>query len=120
MPLPRACSTFLTITTTFGSNSNANKKSRQLVFSADEEGGASTDSATFAYINNGNIIINGGPSTSSGTSTLQVVDVMGRVIRTIGLSQCGSRITTAGIPTGVYVLRLINGDDVKTQKIVVE
>ena len=45
---------------------------------------------------------------------------MGRVIRTLGLSQCGSRITTAGIPTGVYVLRLINGDDVKTQKIVVE
>lgn len=81
----------------------------KLVFSADEP----SASQPFAFINNGNIIVN-------GEGTLQVVDVMGRVIRTIGLSQCGSRITTAGIPIGVYVLRLINDDDVKTQRIVID
>jgi hypothetical protein len=28
-------------------------------------------------------------------------------------------VSTSGMPAGVYVLRLINGNDVKTQKIVV-
>ena len=39
---------------------------------------------------------------------------------TVGLSQCGNRTTTAGLSAGVYVLRLIDGKDVKTQKIVIQ
>ena len=81
----------------------------KLVFSANESDG---DNA-FAFINNGNIIV-------YGEGTLQVIDMTGRVVRTVGLSQCGSRATTNGIMPGVYVLRLINGDNVMTQKIVVE
>ena len=83
----------------------------KLVFACGD--GPSTGSGTFAYISNGNIIVN-------GEGTLQVVDVMGRIIRTVGLSQCGNHITTAGMPAGVYVLRLINGENIKTQKIVIE
>ena len=85
----------------------------KLVFSTDDEDGPSTGSGAFAFFSNGNFVIN-------GEGTLQVVDVMGRIIRTVGLSQCGSRTTTAGMPAGVYVLRLINGDNVRTQKIVIE
>ena len=93
----------------------------KLVFSVNETDGPSTGSGTFAIISNGNIIITDGPSTDSGAcSTLQVMDVTGRVVRTVGLSHCGSRITTAGMVPGVYVLRLINGNDLKTQKIVIE
>lgn len=87
----------------------------RLVFNA---GGGSTGSASdapFAYINNGNIVI----TADAGDATLQVVDVMGRVVRTVGLSQCGSRTTTTGMPAGMYVLRLIDGDSVRTQKIVI-
>ncbi len=82
----------------------------RLVFDANS---TNADNEAFAFISNGNIVIN-------GEGTLQIVDVTGRVIRTVGLSQCGSRTTTSGIPAGVYVLRLINGNNIMTQKIVIE
>ena len=88
----------------------------KLVFSVNGEDGHSTDSGTFAFISNGNIIITDKPSTSSGTCfTLQVVDVMGRIIRS---TDGACTVSTAGMTPGVYVLRLINGDDVRTQKII--
>ena len=88
----------------------------KMVFSVNGEDGHSTDSGTFAFISNGNIIITDKPSTSSGTCfTLQVVDVMGRIIRS---TDGACTVSTAGMTPGVYVLRLINGDDVRTQKII--
>ena len=82
----------------------------RLVFSGNEADGPSTGSETFAFINNGNIIIN-------GEGTVQVVDITGRIIVSVdGRTRC---IPTTGMTSGVYVLRLINGNDVKTQKIVV-
>ena len=79
--------------------------------------GPSAGSETFAFVDaNGNIIITDGPSTGSGTYTLQVIDMMGRVIRS---SDVARNVSTSGMPAGVYVLRLIDGSEVKTQKIVV-
>ena len=98
---------------TFNAKTTDYESRFRLVFVANSEDGSSTGSEAFAFISNGNIIVN-------GEGTLQVVDVMGRVIRTVGLSQCGSRTTTAGMPAGLYVLRLINGENVRTQKIVIE
>ena len=72
---------------------------------------ADGDSETFAYINNGNIIVN-------GEGTLQIIDVMGRVIASC--TDVARNVSTSGMTPGVYVLRLINGNDVKTQKIVVK
>ena len=47
---------------------------------------------------------------------LQIVDMTGRII----LSRDAARhVSTAGMTPGVYVLRLIEDDNVKTQKIVV-
>ena len=94
----------------------------RLVF-APEGNGASTPStgsgtegsATFAFISDGNIVVNCGPSTSSGT--LQIVDVMGRVIVS---RDAALHVSTAGIPAGVYVLRLVTDDSIRVQKIVVE
>ncbi len=86
----------------------------KLVFSvcvsADGDNG---DDAPFAFINNGNIIIVGA---EAGT-TLQIVDVMGRVL--VSTDNVRS-FSTSGMAKGVYVLRLINGEDVKTQKIVID
>ena len=73
-----------------------------------------SDQGNFAYVSDGNIIINGGPSTGSGT--LQVIDMMGRVIVCRDAMHC---VSTSGMAPGVYVLRLINGNDVKMQKIVI-
>ncbi len=84
-----------------------------LVFSVggDEE----DDNAPFAFINNGNIVIIG----ADAGSTLQIVDVTGRILVSRGGDEM-NRISTNGMASGMYVLRLINGEDVKTQKIVIE
>ena len=66
----------------------------------------------FAYISNGNIVV---VNAEAGT-TLQVVDMMGRVVVNTDAQR---QVSTANIPVGVYVLRLINGNELKTQKIVV-
>ncbi len=81
----------------------------RLVFVAKD--GPSTGSGTYAFISDGNIII-----TADGA--LQVIDMMGRVI--VSRSENTRYVSTAGMTPGVYVLRLINGNEVKVQKIVVE
>jgi hypothetical protein len=65
----------------------------------------------FAFISNGELIIN-------GTGTLQVFDMLGRQLfaRKVNSSL---QIPNSSLNPGVYVLRLCNGKDVKTQKIVV-
>ena len=99
---------------TFESNANDYASRFRLVFTADEDNLDNTDN--FAFVSNGNIIIKGGPSTSSGT--LQIVDVTGRIVAThSGRIQC---VPTAGMASGVYVLRLIDGNSVRTQKMVIE
>jgi hypothetical protein len=73
------------------------------------------DNAPFAFVSNGNIVIIG----AEAGSTLQIVDVTGRIL----VSRRGdaiNRVSTNGMASGVYVLRLISGEDVKTQKIVIE
>ena len=83
----------------------------RLVFSAED--GPSTGSGTFAFISNGDIII----TNSEAGAILQILDVTGRVIR---CSDAINRVSTSGMMSGVYVLRLIDGDIVRTQKIVIE
>ena len=75
---------------------------------------SSTIGNTFAFIDaNGYIIVNGA---EAGT-TMQIVDMTGRVI--VSIDGRTASVPTAGMTAGVYVLRLINGNDMKTQKIVV-
>ena len=88
----------------------------RLVFSANDASIGSASDETFAFVNDGDIIITG----DIENTTVQVIDVTGRIVRTVGLLHHGSRITTVGMTPGVYVLRLINGDDVKTQKMVID
>ena len=84
----------------------------RLVFSANDASTGSDSDETFAFINNGNIVITGDVE---GT-TLQVIDMMGRVIVLGDAKHC---VSTTGMASGVYVLRLIKGDDVKIQKMVI-
>ena len=68
---------------------------------------------SFAYISNGQLIIN-----NSGKATLQVMDLTGRILSTESIQGCHSK--SLNLSTGVYIVRLSNGNDAKTQKIVVE
>ena len=47
---------------------------------------------------------------------LQVIDMMGRVIVS---RDAPWHVSTAGMTPGVYVLRLIDGENIKVQKIVI-
>ena len=80
----------------------------KLVFAA----GSSTSSDTFAFYSNGNWVIN-----NEGEATLQVVDVMGRIINNESIS--GNAIVKVDAAAGVYLLRLVNSENVKVQKVVV-
>jgi hypothetical protein len=71
---------------------------------------ADSDNENFAFINNGTIVVN-------QEGTLQIVDLTGRMIYQ-GDAKHG--VSTNDLALGVYVLRLITVDGVKTQKIVVE
>ena len=83
----------------------------KLVFSVC--GDADGDDENFAFISNGNIVIIG----ADAHATLQIVDVLGHVL----VSKDGVHtVSTSGMVKGVYVLRLINGNDVKTQKIIID
>ena len=86
----------------------------RLVFSAN--GYADGDDEAFAFIYNGDIVFTGMGGEAFNTS-LQIVDVQGRVIVCRGTVP--TSLSTAGMVPGVYVLRLVNGDDVRTQKLVV-
>ena len=76
------------------------------------EDGPSTGSGTFAFYSNGNWIIN-----NAGEATLQVIDLTGRILSSETVN--GSVSKTLNAVPGIYMLRLINGDNVNVQKIVV-
>ena len=82
----------------------------KLVFATKD--GPSTDSETFVFYSNGSWVIS-----NEGEATLQVIDVNGRILSNEAVNGSVSKAVNAA--PGVYVIRLINGDDVKTQKIVV-
>lgn len=80
----------------------------KLVFAAD--GNSLDNQDVFAFISNGELIV-------TGEGYLQIFDVLGHLLfaKQAPLTSNLSPLTSSG----VYVLRLINGDSVKTQKIVI-
>ena len=67
----------------------------------------------FGFFTNGNWIIN-----NDGDAILQVIDATGRIMSNEEIhGSCSKRIDAA---PGVYMLRLVKGNDVKVQKIVVK
>jgi len=82
----------------------------KLVYSNSED--TDCDNATFAFISNGDIIVN-----HEGHATLQILDLAGRIVMS---GDEMNRISTKGMAPGVYVIRLVTADEVRTQKIIVE
>ena len=84
----------------------------RMVFAAEiASNGATTDS--FAYFNNSQLIV-----ANEGQATLQVIDLMGRVVKSETINNAANIKVNAA--PGVYLLRLMNGDNFKTQKIVIQ
>ena len=74
-------------------------------------GNADDDNETFAFNNNGNWII-----LNEGRATLQVIDMQGRIINSETID--GSVETNIHAASGIYLMRLINGENVRVQKVV--
>ena len=83
----------------------------RLMFSAIE---VEEDETSFAYYANGEIIINANEAYNA--ARLQIVDMMGRVIVEENMT---NRVSVSELPMGVYVIRLINGYQTMTQKLVI-
>jgi len=82
----------------------------RLVFSAN-----SIDEQTaeaFAYFNGTNWTVS-----NTGDATLQVIDITGRTVSSETIN--GNATVSLNQPAGIYMLRLVNGNDVKVQKVVV-
>ena len=76
--------------------------------------GSSVDGDSFAFINGmGNLCIFG----IEGEATVQVMDALGHMVSSNTFS--GSYEQKLNVAPGVYMIRLINGNDVKVQKIVI-
>lgn len=76
--------------------------------------GASEDSneSGFAFFSNGSWIIS-----NEGQATLQVIDLNGRILSSETVN--GSVSKAIHTAPGIYMLRLVNGENVKVQKVVV-
>ena len=76
-----------------------------------KDSGNTENADVFAYQSGSDIIV-------YGKGTLQVFDIVGRMVSSIDLNGVQT-ISTSSLQTGVYLLRII-GNDVKTQKIIVK
>ena len=96
---------------TFEGNTNDYESRFRLVFAPIRED-ANGDNEHFAFYADGEIRL----VETYQDASLQVVDMMGRVVLA---GDAINRVSTSRLAAGVYVVRLINGEKVKTQKIVV-
>lgn len=71
---------------------------------------ADSDNENFAFINDGNIIV-------YKEGVMQIIDITGRIVLS---GDTINRVSTSRMTPGVYVLRLITANGVKTQKIIIE
>ena len=75
--------------------------------------GDNSNDDNFAFYSNGSFVIN-----NEGNAELQVIDIMGRIVKSESVNGC-TNVNVNAAP-GVYMLRLVNGDNVKVQKVVVK
>lgn len=95
---------------TFNAKADDYESRFRLVFSANMTNAEMGED--FAFISDGQLVI-----ANVGEAILQVIDVTGRVVANENINGTCSKAISA--KAGVYVLRLINGTDVKTQKMVI-
>jgi hypothetical protein len=94
----------------FEATTNDNAARFTLVFA--DLTGIEENSDNFAFFSNGNVIVS-----NEGNAMLQVVDMTGRIVKSENIN--GTTSVSVEAAPGVYMLRLVNGDNMKVQKIVV-
>lgn len=99
---------------TFVATSSDKAERFSLLFVNNNDDDTESTNQIFAYINNGEIIIND----IEGSGDVKIYDVMGRLV--IAENANGSaKISTESFTNGIYIINLIDGDGIKTQKIAI-
>lgn len=79
----------------------------------EENESASANSASFAFFHQGSLVVN-------GQGNLELIDLSGRVLMTKNLGEGQSTVALPEVPEGLYLLRLADDSNVKTQKIIIK
>ena len=74
---------------------------------------ASESSSSFAFFHQGSLVVN-------GQGNLELIDLNGRVLMTKNLGEGQSTVALPEVPKGLYLLRLADDSNVKTQKIIIK
>ena len=90
---------------------NSNDNAERFIIKMDNSQ-QSTDNSHFAYVSGEELIIN-------AEGTIQIIDVMGRIIYSNNVESSNNRINVSDFNRATYVVRVINENGVKVQKIVV-
>jgi len=90
-------------------NGSSSDPADRFVVTLNENANVSTDDS-FVYQSGSELIIN-------GEGTLQVIDMLGRVMMNKQVSH--ERVSVSGLNTGAYIVRLI-GNEVRTEKIIIK
>ena len=80
-----------------------------------EETETTTSTENFAYINNGEIIID----SIEGKGVVKIYDMLGRPISEYGVSE-SARISTSAFADGIYIIQMSDDNGVKVQKVVID
>lgn len=99
-----------TPTYTFSAKSTDYESRFKLVFATIGEADGDDD---FAFFSNGNWVV-----VNEGEAVVQVIDMNGRILSSETIN--GSAQVNVNAACGLYVMRLVSGEKVKTQKIVVQ
>ena len=84
----------------------------RLVFEVIDNDITDNDSDTFAFFDGNSWVI-------TGEGTLQLFDVNGRCLMNTNVEGVQSSVAMPNVAAGVYMFHLVNGDNVKVQKVVV-
>ncbi|MCQ2303272.1 MAG: T9SS type A sorting domain-containing protein [Bacteroidales bacterium] len=98
---------------TFQSTTSDYASRFKLVFAytgVEEESGTATEH--FAFVSNGNLIVN-------GTGMFEMIDMNGRVISATRLTDAQNTVALPNAAAGVYVLKLTDSANSKVQKVVI-
>jgi hypothetical protein len=95
----------------FQSSPQYDKTRFSLLFEKNDSGSSVTEN--FAFVSNGVLMLNGAPD----DARLQMVDIQGRIVYDGLVSDAD--LNMSNLNTGVYVIRLIQSDQVRNQKIII-
>lgn len=87
----------------------ANDSAERFVLLANAQSLNSETQSNFVYVNNGELIIN-------AKGSIQIIDMMGRVV--LSEENGMAHINVSGLKNSAYIVRCVNDDEVKIQKII--